>query len=104
VILLALRLFSPENGSWTVQAVIEACFLGFVTLIAYFLWDRAMRKGDVVLVAAFSYLTPLFSTIVSCLYLGIHAGLSLWIGCILIVTGSILSWISVSGPEKLKTF
>ena len=102
LILLALRLFSPENGSWTVQAVIEACFLGFVTLIAYFLWDRAMRKGDVVLVAAFSYLTPLFSTIVSCLYLGIHAGLSLWIGCILIIAGSNLSWISIADQKPSK--
>ena len=96
VLLLAFRLFNPEPGFWTVRAGLEAVFLGIVTVVAYILWDRAMRKGDVVLVAAFSYLTPLFSTIVSCLYLGISAGISLWIGCAMIIAGSILSWISIS--------
>ena len=96
VFLLAFRLFNPEPGFWTIRAGLEAVFLGIVTVVAYILWDRSMRKGDVVLVAAFSYLTPLFSTIVSCLYLGISAGVSLWIGCIMIIAGSILSWTSIS--------
>jgi drug/metabolite transporter (DMT)-like permease len=96
VILLCLRFFTPEAGSWTLRAGLEAVFLGVVTVVAYILWDRAMRKGDVVLVAAFSYLTPLFSTIVSCLYLGVIPGASLWIGCVLIIAGSVLSWRSIS--------
>ncbi|MBP1715030.1 MAG: Permease of the drug/metabolite transporter superfamily [Deltaproteobacteria bacterium] len=96
VLLLIFRLFNPEVSSWTVRAGLEAVFLGIVTVVAYIFWDRAMRKGDVVLVAAFSYLTPLFSTIVSCLYLGISAGISLWIGCAMIIAGSILSWLSIS--------
>lgn len=99
VFLLAFRLLNPEPSSWTIRAGLEAVFLGIVTVVAYILWDRAMRKGDVVLVAAFSYLTPLFSTIVSCLYLGISAGISLWIGCIMIMAGSILSWISISDQK-----
>jgi drug/metabolite transporter (DMT)-like permease len=96
IVLFILSIFNPEPGSWSYRTVFEVVFLGFVTVIAYILWDRSMRKGDVVLVAAFSYLTPLFSTLVSCLYLGIQASLSLWIGCALIVAGSILSWISFS--------
>jgi drug/metabolite transporter (DMT)-like permease len=96
VLLLICRLLNPEAGSWTIRAGLEAVFLGIVTFVAYILWDRAMRKGEVVLVAAFSYLTPLLSTIVSCLYLGIIPGASLWIGCAMIIAGSILSWKSVS--------
>jgi len=102
--LLTFRLFHPETGSWTVRAGLEAVFLGAVTVVAYIFWDRAMRKGDVVLVAAFSYLTPLFSTAVSCLYLGIIPGVSLWIGCALIMAGSILSWLSVSERRESKNF
>jgi hypothetical protein len=30
------------------------------------LWDVAMRKGNLLLVAAMSYFTPLFSTMLSC--------------------------------------
>jgi drug/metabolite transporter (DMT)-like permease len=96
---LGLLFLYPEDGLWTIQAAGEVLFLGLVTVMAYLLWDRAMRKGDVVLVAAFSYLTPLFSTIVSCLYLGISAGISLWIGCIMIIAGSIFSWISISDQK-----
>ena len=96
IIFLGLLFLYPENGLWTIQAAGEALYLGLVTVIAYLLWDRAMRKGDIVLVAAFSYLTPLFSTIVSCLYLGISAGVFLWVGCIMIIAGSVLSWISIS--------
>jgi drug/metabolite transporter (DMT)-like permease len=102
VILLTLRAFSPEAGFWTIRAGLEAIFLGIVTVVAYILWDRAMRKGDVVLVAAFSYLTPLFSTIVSCLYLGIVPGVSLWLGCTMIIAGSVLSWLSISAKEPSR--
>jgi len=102
VILLGLRFFSPETGSWTLRAGLEAIFLGIVTVVAYILWDRAMRKGDVVLVAAFSYLTPLFSTIVSCLYLGLIPGASLWFGCAMIIAGSVLSWRSISEVDTSK--
>jgi drug/metabolite transporter (DMT)-like permease len=102
VLLLTFRFFYPEAGFWTVRAGFEAVFLGIVTVVAYILWDQAMRKGDIVLVAAFSYLTPLFSTIVSCLYLGVSAGLSLWVGCVMVIAGSILSWASISEPKTAK--
>jgi drug/metabolite transporter (DMT)-like permease len=103
VLLLIFWFLNPEAGSWTVRAGLEAVFLGIVTVLAYIFWDRAMRKGDIVLVAAFSYLTPLFSTILSCLYLGIIPGISLWVGCAMIIAGSILSWISVADPKNSKT-
>jgi drug/metabolite transporter (DMT)-like permease len=102
LILLLVRVFHPESGIWNMRAFLEVFFLGIITIVAYILWDRAMRRGDIILIAAFSYVTPLLSTLVSCLYLGIKPGLYLWVGCILIVIGSILSWISVSEPENTK--
>jgi drug/metabolite transporter (DMT)-like permease len=74
-------------------------FLGLSTYAGYALWDRAMRTGNVASVAAASYLTPLFSTLVSVLYLGVTPGPRLWAGCAVLVTGSVLSWRSVSGPN-----
>jgi drug/metabolite transporter (DMT)-like permease len=65
-------------------------------MVAYILWDMAMRKGDMVFVAACSYFTPFFSTLFSCFYLKIIATTVLWIGCGLIIAGSLLSWIAVS--------
>lgn len=93
---LILRLVHPEEGSWTLRAGLEVTFMGMATALGYLLWDMAMRKGDVVFVAACSYFTPLFSTLLICLYLQVTAGMSLWLGCLLIVAGSLLSWLSVS--------
>jgi drug/metabolite transporter (DMT)-like permease len=95
-VLLVVSLVADEHGSWNVRAAVEAGVMGIVTWLAYRLWDFAMRKGDVVLVAACSYLTPLLSTAVSCAYLKVSGDISLWVGCILIVVGSLVTWRSVS--------
>jgi drug/metabolite transporter (DMT)-like permease len=99
LVLLALCLLFPEDGSWTARAAAEAVGLGVATALAYVCWDIAMRKGDVVLVGACAYLTPFLSTLISWAYLGIQPGPVLWLGCSLIVAGSFLSWMSVSAPR-----
>jgi drug/metabolite transporter (DMT)-like permease len=96
---LLLAWFRGGGTPWTWRAGLEVTFLGLATALAYILWDRAMRKGDIIFVAACSYFTPLLSTLLSCLYLQVAAGVRLWLGCALIVTGSILSWASVSDRE-----
>ena len=93
--LLVIRFLSPEAGSCSIRVVIEVAALGSVTAAANAFWDVAMRRGDVVLVAACSYLTPLFSTAVSCLYLGVRPGPGLWAGCLLLIVGSLASWASI---------
>jgi len=102
LILLIIRLGVLEQGAWTAKAMGEAIIFGVVTWLAYRFWDIAMRKGDVVLVAACSYLTPFFSTVVSCLYLDVSAGTSLWFGCALMIVGSLLSWVSVSDRKTTE--
>lgn len=89
------RLLRPEPGTWDVHAAAEVAVLALSTALAYVCWDLAMRAGDVVLVASCSYLTPFLSTVVSCLYLQVRPGLSLWFGCAFIIVGSFLSWKSI---------
>jgi drug/metabolite transporter (DMT)-like permease len=89
------RLLHPEAGTWGVRVAAEVALLALATGLAYVFWDLAMRAGDVVLVASCSYLTPFFSTVVSCLYLRVQPGFSLWVGCALIIAGSFLSWRSI---------
>jgi drug/metabolite transporter (DMT)-like permease len=96
VLMLLLSVTSPEAGTWNLRAVAEVIFLGAATVLAYSCWDLAMRRGDILLVAAASYFTPLLSTLVSCLYLGIVPGAKLWLGCAVLVAGSLLSWRAVA--------
>jgi drug/metabolite transporter (DMT)-like permease len=87
-------LLSP--GSWSLAAGLEAASLGLATVLGYVCWDIAMRKGNLVLVAAFSYFIPFLSTLLSSLYIHVTPGLTLWLGCVFIVVGSLMSWKGVS--------
>jgi drug/metabolite transporter (DMT)-like permease len=96
LVLLALRLVISEPTAWSVRAVGEASALAAATALAYTLWDAAMRKGNLSLVVASSYFTPLLSTVVSCTYLKVSPSPKLWIGCLLVVSGSLIAWRSVT--------
>jgi drug/metabolite transporter (DMT)-like permease len=94
--LVGLAIFINEPRQWQVRPLAEAGFLGVATYHAYGLWDTAMRRGEALLVAVGSYITPLLSTIVTCLYLAVVPGERLWIGCGLLIIGSLLSWYSLT--------
>lgn len=96
VILFLATLFVDEPARWSLRSSIETLVSGGITFFAYVFWDTAMRAGNVVLVVAGSYLIPFFSIIVSCLYLSVIPALSLWIGCAVLIAGSLLSWYSIS--------
>lgn len=65
------------------RTVAETGFLGVATYLGYALWDTAMRQGNVVLV-------------VTCFYLAVVPGPKLWVGCVILIAGSMLSWYSIS--------
>jgi drug/metabolite transporter (DMT)-like permease len=96
---LLIRLFDVETGVWSFGVVTEIALLALATSLGYLFWDIAMRAGDVVLVASCSYLTPFFSTVVSSFYLRVLPGINLWLGCVLIMVGSFLSWRSINGGK-----
>jgi drug/metabolite transporter (DMT)-like permease len=75
----------------------ELLFIAIVpALLGYVFWDKAMRRGNVVLLASFSYLIPFPSTVVSCLYLSVPAGPSLWVACALVIGGAFMCRCSIS--------
>ena len=95
LVLLGLRFTMVESTNWDLQALGEASGLAATTTLGYILWEAAMRKGNLLLVVACSYFTPLLSTFVSCFYLRVPPSPILWIGCLLLVFGSLISWRSV---------
>lgn len=99
LVLGGIRVFRPEAGTWGTGLLLEAGFMGLTVAIAYACWDKAMRLGDMLLVSACSYLTPLLSTLVSAAYLRVTPSAGLWLGCLALVAGSLASWRSVEGPR-----
>ncbi|HNR65369.1 MAG TPA: aromatic amino acid DMT transporter YddG [Atribacterota bacterium] len=97
LLLLILRIFYQEESRWTIRAGIELLYMAvFPTFLAYSFWDRAMRRGNILLVASLSYFTPLLSVFISSLYLHITIEVRLWIASLLVVAGAFLSRYSIS--------
>jgi drug/metabolite transporter (DMT)-like permease len=90
VVLGIARLFFPETTRWSGRTALELGYMAVSSNLAYGFWERALRRGNVILVVSASYLTPLFSTIVSSVYLRVGGGLRLWLGCALVVLGATL--------------
>jgi drug/metabolite transporter (DMT)-like permease len=96
VVLTATRLVRPEESHWTWPAVVQLAYVAiFPTLLAYVCWDYAVRRGNITLVASAAYATPLLSTLISCVYLAVVPGPSLWIACGLVIGGAVVCNFSI---------
>lgn len=97
---LAFLLLRIRSGSvFALQPPsLNVLLMGLSTAAAYSLWDMSMRDGDATLVVAASYLTPFLSTLVSGLFLRVALTPALWIGCGLIIVGSLWSWRAILPP------
>jgi len=101
LILTTIRFIFPEESSWTARIVAELLYMSiFPTFLAYFFWDRAMRKGKIILVASLSYFTPLLSIIISSLYLQVAVKANLWIACGLVIVGAVICKFSIIDKTK----
>jgi drug/metabolite transporter (DMT)-like permease len=97
-VLGVMALVWPEakEARWSPQAVGELAFMAVLTvLVAYSFWDAAMRRGNATLVASASYAIPLVSTGITCLYLSVSPGPTLWTACAAVIAGAVLCHRSV---------
>ena len=82
--------------TWSVRVVAELLYMAVGPgLLAYVCWDSAMRHGEMVLVASASYAIPLFSTLISCVYLRVPMSPTLWLACLLVIVGAVICKFSI---------
>jgi drug/metabolite transporter (DMT)-like permease len=87
--MLALRFAFREESHWSGVAAAELLYMGLLpNLVAYSLWNRAMRRGNLVLVATLSYFIPLVSAAFTCVLLGISPGPNVVAACVLLIAGA----------------
>ena len=95
-----LRLASDETTNFRPRAVCEMLFIaGCQALLAYVLWERAMRRGNQLLVSLASYFVPIASTAVAAGYLAVWPGPGLIAGCCLVAAGAVICKYSVHEPD-----
>jgi drug/metabolite transporter (DMT)-like permease len=81
-----------HSFTWTALAVGELLYVVlFPVALSYWLWDVAMRDGDVTLLGTLSNGIPILSTIVSSAYLSVGLSPRLLIAAAAVVCGALLS-------------
>lgn len=102
ILLQLIRCFFPELSVWTAGAFVElAIMVIFSSVAAYVMWDAAMRRGNLLLVVSFAYFTPLLSTILSGLYLGVNLTAGIWWACVLVIIGAMVSKNSLKETKRM---
>ncbi len=102
--LLVPALTRSEAASWSLRAVVELLYMAaFPTAVAYTLWDRAMRDGNITLLGSMSNLLPLASVALAGAFLGIALHGRLVVGAAAVAAGSLACHRSLRrvGPEEM---
>lgn len=58
---------------------------------AFYLWDIAVKNGDIRLLGTFAYFTPLLSTFLLIFFTDLKANFYIYLACFLIILGSLIS-------------
>lgn len=89
---LGAHLIFEQTHIPNAQEFLAALGLGLGPVgVAFFVWDYGMKQGDIKLIGSLSYATPLLSTLMLTLFGRSAPSSAIWIACMLIVLGSIVS-------------
>ncbi|WP_338367434.1 aromatic amino acid DMT transporter YddG [uncultured Pseudoalteromonas sp.] len=86
---------------FSLHATITLVLAGIVVGSGYALWNQAIIGGNLMLLGTLSYFTPVFSAIISALYLSITLSASFWQGVIMVTGGSLVCYfVTREKPNK----
>ena len=98
---LPLRFLTGEVSSWQPQVLPALLFMAiFPAWLGYRLWDDAMQHGDLVLVTAVSYSTPIFSTLMTLVVLQVPFTWTIGLAALLVMGGAILSKAGINEKKS----
>ncbi|ENM5764992.1 aromatic amino acid DMT transporter YddG [Vibrio mimicus] len=102
VLWLQYALSDEPALSFTWSNVSTLLLTGVVMGSGYALWNVAILRGHMLLLATLSYFTPVISTLLSSLILGVVLGLSFWQGVVMVTLGSLICWWVTRQPNSEK--
>ena len=80
----------PMQWSWGVVA--QVLTVGAATALGYSCWEHGIQRGNLAVMAAGSYFTPVLSALWASVWLSVQPGLPFWQGVVLITGGSLVCW------------
>jgi drug/metabolite transporter (DMT)-like permease len=96
-----LYLVTMPHGMPSIQSLTSAIYLGCIPLgLSFFLWNRALRGGDLVIIGFLSYLTPPLAVLLVALIHKEAVSPQVLMGMVIIIGASIGGKISLSMGNK----
>ena len=71
--------------------------VGGCTALAYSCWEHGIQRGNLAVLAAGSYFTPVLSALWASVWLAVRPGLPFWQGVVLVTLGSLVCWGATRG-------
>ena len=87
--------------TFSINSSITLLLAGVVVGSGYALWNQAIIGGNLMLLGTLSYFTPVFSTVISALYLSVSLSASFYQGVVLVTLGSLVCYfVTRDKPQK----
>lgn len=83
----------------SLPAAMQVMVLGAFTATAYSAWNFGIQRGSIGLLAALSYFTPVLSSCVASIWLGVMPPWTFWAGVAMVTAGSLISWGATRLPS-----
>lgn len=72
---------------------------GLLTTLAYSAWNHGVLHGNLAIIAAASYFTPVLSVVATSIIFSLMPTQNFWIGALIVTTGSLICWASARGKS-----
>ncbi|MBF6631511.1 MAG: aromatic amino acid DMT transporter YddG [Comamonas sp.] len=86
----------PMQWSWSVA--LQVLTVGAATALGYSCWEYGIQRGNLAVMAAGSYFTPVLSALLASVWLSVQPGWPFWQGVVLITGGSLVCWWATRKP------
>lgn len=87
----------PMRWSWGIA--VQALAVGACTALGYACWEHGVQHGNLAVLAAGSYFTPVFSALWSSVWLAVQPGWAFWQGVAAVTVGSLVCWWATRSAE-----
>ena len=88
---------------WSVPVVLQVLAVGATTALGYACWEHAIQRGNLAVVAAASYFTPVLSALWASVWLAVQPSWVFWQGVVLVTAGSLVCWWATRAPQPPAT-
>lgn len=84
-------------------AIIELLIVGILIAVSYACWEVGIQKGNILLLAVFSYFTPISSILFATFWFDTVLTRFFWYGVFMVTLGALLCWLSTKNINKRQS-